>query len=568
MAGSIRLDPNNWYRLEGCILPKSEYNYSSSNMSILNQYDIWYTNVEIRLQNPTSTNYVRGVNYKTRTFAEYGLTNINQIADNFNTVYPQMLSDMSENQGALTYTESFVITESSIICYNDAQENNLTKVIVILKDDYLNPDLTGITAVYDGPTVSMDEEFEYTYLTVTGFFSDGHASRLMPGTFTVTRKSDKKETKAINTIGTNQFTATVKYGDNIFQADFAVIGVKRLIGVSGKYDGPKVALNKSPLKRDFVICAKYSDGSASSVTDWSFLNGSKITENNKGILTIYYLGFTCDISVNYYNTDPTQLKAYYTGPNIEKGKRFSLEHLTVKIYYQDTSNASGNAYWEVLTPGSYTVNTQNIALEGDNIITVTYVTNNNNTLTTTFIIKGFIAKAYIAYITAEYSGPPIPVGKYYNTNKVTVKAYWSNGDISTIKGFNVDKTKITEIGDNIFTAIYKQKTCEFIVIGLSEETTGANNYTPTQVDLKYPEASKINHRYRGPMESIKFDEYNKFVFENINKLFDIYNSLEKTYNTISSDSESLFNISTKVLGTVSIIEDKVSYIKNMKKGEL
>lgn len=568
MAGSIRLDPENWYRLEGCILPTSEYNYSSSNISVLSGYDIWYTNVEIRMQNPTSENYVHGVNYKTRTFSEYGFTTIDEIADNFSTVYPQMLNDMADNEGALTYSEPFVITESSVICFNDAYEMGLTRVIVVLKDDYLNPDLTGITAVYDGPTVAMDEEFEYTYLTVTGIFSDGHTSQLMPGTFTVTRKSDNTETRVINALGTNQFTAIVTYGDNTFQADFAVIGVKRLVGVSATYDGPNVALNKSPLKRDFVVCAEYSDGSASTVTDWSFLNGSKITAANGGVLTIYYLGFTCDVNVMYYNTDPTQLKAYYTGPEVERGKDFSLNYLTVKIYYQNVSDVAGNAYWETLEPGTYTVDTQHIALEGDNIITVTYITNNNTVLTTTFVVKGFIAKAYIAYITAEYDGPPVPVGKYYNTNKVIVKAYWSNGDVSTIKGFNVDKTKITEVGDNTFTAIYKQKTCEFIVIGLAQEDTSTTTYAPTQVDLKYPEATRLNHRYRGPMESLKFDEYNQFVFENINRLFDIYNSLEKTYNNISSDTESLFNTSTKVLGTVSVIEDKASYIEKLRKGEL
>ena len=568
MAGTIRLDPNNWYRLEGCILPTSEYNYSSSNISALSRYDIWYTNVEIRFQNPSSEHYIHGVNYKTRTFSEYGFTTIDEIADNFNTVYAQMLDDMAENQGALTYSEPFIITESSVICYNDAYELGLTKVIVVLKDDYLNSDLTGITATYDGPVVAIDEEFEHTYLTVTGIFSDGHTSQLMPNTFTITRKSDNTETKIINILGTNQFTATVKYGDNTFKTDFAVIGVKRLVGVSAIYDGPNVSLNKTPLKRNFVVCAEYSDGSASTVTDWFFLNGSKVTEHNNGILTIYYLGFTCDVSVGYYRTDPTQLKAYYSGPDIEKGKQFSLDYLTVKIYYQNISSVTGIAYWEVLDPSTYKVDTQNITLEGDNIITVTYVTNNGTILTTTFIVKGFIAKAYIAYITAEYDGPPIQVGKYYNTNKVIVKAYWSNGDISTVKGFNVDKTKIENIGDNIFTALFKQKTCEFIVPGLAKEDTNETNYTPTQIDLKYPEASKINHRYRGPMESLKFNEYNKFVFENINKLFDIYNSLEKTYNTISSDSESLFNTNTKVLGTVSIIEDKVSYIKNIEKGEL
>jgi hypothetical protein len=43
--------------------------------------------------------------------------------------------------------------------------------------------------------------------------------------------------------------------------------------------------------------------------------------------------------------------------------------------------------------------------------------------------------------------------------------------------------------------------------------------------------------------------------------------LEKTYNAISTDSQSLFNTNVEVLGAISIIEDKVSYIKNLMKGE-
>lgn len=549
----VRLDTNNWYRLEGYIVPVDEYNYSTP-ITNLNGLDIWYTNVEVQLQNPSVGNFIHGVNYKTRKFSDYGFKTIEEINANFSATLNTMRAEMENNEGALTYVEPFVVTESTVICFGDSYDSKLSRYVVILKDDYLTANITAITAQYDGPAVAMDETFNYDYLTVTGHFDDGHTSKFMVGTYSVTR-SDGISTNKINKVGSNVFIATVVYGENIWTASFVVPGVKRLVGIQAEYDGPSVAMNKKPKRKNIIVIANYSDGSASTITDWTYLNGDTITENNNGILTIYYQGFECTVEINHYDAYATQIKAFYNGPKVEVGHDFMMSYLTVKIYYQDSTNT--NSYWEELDQAHYTVDKQTILYEKDNIITVTYVTNSGNVLTTNFIVEGFLPEKEILYITAEYSGPPIRKGKTYNPEKVICKAYWNNGNVSLIKDFTVTTTIIDKVGPNKITLNYKEHTCNFIVTGVEAENTTESGYSPTEIDLLYPEATKLNHRRRGPMESEKFDAYNKFVYNNITTLFNIFNDLENQYKQMYNDVSSLQNIGTNTLNTCIIMDKRI-----------
>ena len=314
-------------------------------------------------------------------------------------------------------------------------------------------------------------------------------------------------------------------------------------------------MNKKPKRKNIIVIANYSDGSASTITDWTYLNGDTITENNNGILTIYYQGFECTVEINHYDAYATQIKAFYNGPKVEVGHDFMMSYLTVKIYYQDSTNT--NSYWEELDQAHYTVDKQTILYEKDNIITVTYVTNSGNVLTTNFIVEGFLPEKEILYITAEYSGPPIRKGKTYNPEKVICKAYWNNGNVSLIKDFTVTTTIIDKVGPNEITLNYKEHTCNFIVTGVEAENTTESGYSPTEIDLLYPEATKLNHRRRGPMESEKFDAYNKFVYNNITTLFNIFNDLENQYKQMYNDVSSLQNIGTNTLNTCIIMDKRI-----------
>lgn len=545
----IKIDANNWYKLEGYILPEDEYNFTN-----LDGIDIWYTNVEVQLQNPNINDFIHGVNYKTRKFSDFGLNTIEEINANFNEAFLNIIrEEMAYNEGALTYTEPFTITESSVICFGDAYGATLPYYVVILKDDSITK-ITAIDVKYDGPDVAIGEPFNYDNLIVTGYFSDGHTSRFEKGTYVV-KNYDGKESGIVTKVGANVYTVTIVYGENTWTDSFIVYGVKQLVGIQAEYDGPLVALGKKPKRKNIIVIAKYSDDSVSTVTDWTFKSGT-VTEANNGILTIYYQGFECNVTIGYYETYPSQIKAFYNGPKIEVGNNFSLDYLTVKIYYQDTNNI--NSYWEKLN--YFIVDTQTITHEKDNIINVSYITEDGNILTTNFIVEGVIPEKEIEYLTAEYSGPPIQKGKTYNPEKVICKAHWNDNSVTLIKDFSVSTTIVSEIGINEFTLKHDNQTCTFAITGVDVESTTESNYSPTEIDLLYPEATKINHRRRGPMEHEKFDAYSKFVYNNITELFNIFNDLEKQYKQINSDINNLHNTGTNTLNTCVNIDERLKLL--------
>lgn len=552
----IRVDSKNWYRLEGYVVPTNEYNYSTP-VTNLDGIDIWYTNVELQFQNPTTDDYIHGVNYKIRKFSDYGLNTIEEINANFKDTVEVMREDMAENTGALFYSTPLVITESCVVCYNDALEEYLDRYVIILRDGVLRP-MTTILVKYDGPSVTVGEAFNDEYVTVTGYYDDGNETEIITGNYTILN-SDGDVSNIVSSFGSNVFTVQVNYGENIFTADFVVDGLRKINEIYAEYTGKPVALNKKPKKKDIIVTANYSDGFSSTVTGWTYSDGNTITSANQGILGIYYLGFTCNVTVNHYAATPTQLKAFYNGPKVEVGKSFLLDYLTVKIYYQD--DVAQNSYWETLNSNYYTLDTQTILLEKDNIITVTYTTNNGNVLTTNFIVEGFIPEKEVAYVTAEYVGPPVRLNKSFNPERVVCKAHWNDGTVTNITDFSVDRTFIDAIGANEIKLTYMENSCIFIVTGVEPENTTESSYSPIQVELTYPEMTKLNHRRRGPMESEKYESYNKFVCDSINRLFDIFNELEDSYKKMYSNTNSVQSIETNVLNTCNIIDEKVNVLK-------
>lgn len=551
----VRVDTANWYRLEGYIVPTDEYNYSTP-VTNLNGYDIWYTNVEVQFQNPNVNDFIHGVNYKIRKFSEFGLNTIEDINSKFAETVEAMKQDMIMNEGALFYKEPLVITESCVICFNDALEKNLTRHIVIIKDDNADKHLVALTALYEGEEITVGETFNRDKLTVTGYHKDGYKVEFTPESYKIFN-IDGTETDIVSKFGVNVFIVQVTYGENILTAEFAVTGLREIESIEAEYVGNPVALKKRPKKKDIIVTVKYTDGYSSTVTDWTYSKGNTVTNTNKGILEIYYLGFTCNVNVNYYSATPTQLKAFYNGPRVELNKEFSLEYLTVKIYYEDGKNS----YWETLDSNYYTLDTQKITLERSNIITVTYTTNNGDVLTTNFIVEGFLPEKEISFITAEYVGPPVRLNKSFNPERVICKVHWNDNTVTTVTDFSVNKTYIDILGDNEIILSYRDKTCTFTVKGVEPETTTENSYSPTEIDLMYPEATRINHRRRGPMESEKNDNYNRFVYDNIVNLFYIYNYLEKSFKELYSDINSIYNTGTGTLNACSIINDKIDALK-------
>ena len=559
------LGSNNWYRLEGYVLSKDEYRYSPLPTN-LDDYDIWYTKVEVQFQNPTIANFVHGVSYKVRTFKSYGCNTISDINDEIATILPEIVDENKDNDSAVTYSQAFTISESSVILYGDAHSDTLDKTLIILIDESYNDNLIGISAVYEGPPIPMDEEFNENDVNITGVFSDGHKSRVQSGFF-ITRASDNQETKMINSIGGNLFIATIHTGDesngNTFTANFVVTGTKKLDHISATYEGPSIPIGRSPKKKHIIVIASYTDGSASTVTNWTYSQGNKITSNNNGVLEITYLGKYCNVTINNYATFASQLKAFYHGNRVEVGAHFQESNVTVKICYTDSTGLRTS--WEELRDGDYTFDSTLITMEGSNVFTVSYTTVNNDVLTTNFIVTGFRPQKTIDHLEATYVGPPIRVGKTFNEIKVICKAHYSDGSISEIDNhnFNLSTTLITNIGNNPITLVYEEVETVFNVTGIEAQDTTGSSYSPTDLDLQYPEMTKQNFRRRGPIESEKLSNYNREIYENITKLNDIYSELYERYDYMVHNVSSLSNVGINTLNVCTIIQDRLCNINKI-----
>ena len=560
------LGSNNWYRLEGYVLAKEEYRYSKP-IPNLASYDIWYTKVEVQFQNPTIANFVHGVNYKVRTFKSYGCNTITDINDEIDVVLPEIIDENKDNDSSATYSQAFTISESSVILYGDAHSDTLDKQLIILIDESYNDNLIGISAVYEGPPIPMDEEFSEEDVNITGVFSDGHKSRVQSGFF-ITRAEDGQQTKMINKVGGNLFVATITTGDqgnsNTFTANFVVTGVKKLDHITATYEGPSIAIGKTPKKKHIIVTAVYTDGSASTVTDWTFSQGNKITENNNGVLEITYKGKYCDVTINNYATFASQLKAFYNGNRVEVGAHYQTSNVQVKICYTDSTGL--RTTWEVLQDEEYTIDSTLVAIEGSNVFTVTYVTNNNDVLTTNFVVTGFRSQKAIDHLEAIYTGPPIRVGKTFNEIKVICRAYYNDGSISEINNhnFNLSTTLIENVGDNPITLIFEEIETIFNVPGIEAQDTTGSSYSPTKLDLQYPEMSKVNFRRRGPIESEKLDNYNKDIYENITRLSAIYSELYERFNYMVHNVSNLANVGINTLNVCNNIQDRLCNINKNK----
>lgn len=533
-----------WCTIEGNVIPVSDRQYDPP-LVYIGHNDIFYDNLEIRMTNPHSLS--KGVRYKITYLSDHGFNTINEIDARYADVITMIAGFSEPAEGSTFYTKPFVINESCVIKYCSGDLNVLDQVAIIYVDKYSTAKIASITAQYNGSSVAIGEKFNHEDLVVTAIYTDGETSRVLQGGYTVSSDT-------ISVLGSNVFTVTVPYGNNEFKTNFTVIGIKNLIGIAAKYDGKPIAIGQSPERRSIVVTAKYSDETYSILTDWTFKVNSIVTEENKGILELYHQGFTTAVTIPYYTATPSQLIAFYNGPNVEVGNELIESYVTVKIYY--TSPQGENNRYETLTEG-FEFSTKEITFEGNNIIEVSYDTEIGK-LKTTFSVYGFRPEKKLLYIAADYIGPPVVVGKTFNPVKIICKAFYNDNSSSIIKDFTFLQTTVNKIGANDIVITYKEKNATISIIGISPDSTTESGYVPLSVDLRYPEASMINHRYRGPMESAKFDHYAYYLRDNITELFKIFNDLERQYESMCETITKLNNTGINTLNECTRLTDTIN----------
>lgn len=540
-----------WCRVEGMPIPDLEKEYGTFT-NLPSGQKVFYGTPEIQINNPISI--VNGCVYKIVPLTEFGYSTILEVDANFATLQNQLQTydkTVDTDHGSIYYWEPFTVNESCVIYHADSTKKTFDNVALILIDQHATPEIIAITGSYKGGGVPVGEEFDTKMLELYVIYADGNKARLLDNY--TTDPADKIITVVgSNVVKINYTTPTGK----ALTTTVIVEGIKNLQGVTALYDGPHVGFGNEALRKYFIVVAQYSDGSSATVTDFSFPSGNIVSETNGGVLQIYYKGFYTDVVVPTYAVSTSRLMAYYNGPNVEVGHDFDIKYCKIKIYYASADGLHDR--YEDIDPSLCTFSTTMVDHEGVNQITVQYV-GQAGPVNTVMVVIGIKPETVLTFIEAQYTGPEIVIGKSYSAERVICKAHYSNGSIVQVRNFSLNSNVVQYIGTNEYLVTYKEKdttvTTTITVMGLPKDSTTESGYSPVSLQNNYPEATRLNNRYRGPVEARKHDNVDKMIQENLLALYNIFANIEKNFNKLVESVNGNNSIKVRTLNEVQHIED-------------
>ena len=540
-----------WCRVEGMPIPDLEKEYGTFT-NLPSGQKVFYGTPEIQINNPISI--VNGCVYKIVPLTEFGYNTILEVDANFATLQNKIQTydkTIDTDHGSIYYWEPFTINESCVIYHADSTKKTFDNAALILIDQHATPEIIAITGSYKGGGVPVGEAFDTKMLELYVIYADGNKARLLDNY--TTDPADKIITVVgSNVVKINYTTPTGK----ALTTTVIVEGIKNLQGITALYDGPHVGFGNEALRKYFIVVAQYSDGSSATVTDFSFPSGNIVSETNGGVLQIYYKGFYTDVVVPTYAVSTSRLMAYYNGPNVEVGHDFDIKYCKIKIYYASADGLHDR--YEDIDPSLCTFSTTMVDHEGVNQITVQYV-GQAGPVNTVMVVIGIKPETVLTFIEAQYTGPEIVVGKSYSAERVICKAHYSNGSIVQIRNFSLNSNVVQYVGPNEYIVTYKEKditvTTTVTVMGLPKDSTTESGYSPVSLQNNYPEATRLNNRYRGPAEARKHDNIDNMIQENLLALYNIFANIEQNFNELVESVNGNNSIKVRTLNEVQHIED-------------
>lgn len=546
-----------WCRVEGCKIPDLRKEYGKF-VNLSSTTKVFYGTPEIQIFNALNVN--GGVVYKVVPIREMlGYESIHEIDSNWAGILNYLNSDACDKNidisdapnAANYYYEPFTINESCVIFYDNSdrattEANTFTKREIILVDEIATPEIIAIVGKYTGTPIPVGEKFSIIDLDIMVVYADGNEAMLRQ-VFTV-----DPEDRVIHNVGSNvvNVSYTTPQGKT-FTVAVIITGIKNLVSIKAQYDGPNVGIGQKVLKKYITVIAYYSDDSSSTVTDYTFPSGNIVSEVNAGVIPIYYNGLYTSLTVPTYAVTTSRLIAYYNGPAVEIGYKFNPSYCVIKIYYQ--ANTAMDSHYEDIPYDVCEFSPLIIDHEGINYIDVQY-TGRLGPVKTKMIVTGITPEPKLNFIEAEYTGPDIVVGKTYSPERIICKAHYSNGSVVTVRNFSLNSNIVTLVGINEFVATFKDKDEEkvavFTVIGLEKDDTTESTYSPIYLQNHYPEATRLNNRYRGPAESYKHDEIAEMNHENITMLYRLFHDMEVEFNKAVKIIQDNNSIKAKTLNTI------------------
>lgn len=175
-----------------------------------------------------------------------------------------------------------------------------------------------------------------------------------------------------------------------------------------------------------------------------------------------------ELGVSVYLT-ATSLSAVYNGDDIRVGENYNKSDVEVTVTYHDGST-------KTLTPEEWTASSLIVTKVGnDNSYDAAY-----GGLTANYTVNGILVPTNLV---AVYNGDPVKTGEKYSKGDVEVTVIYHTGLTKNLQPAQWTESglKVTEVGDNGFTASYSTLVAPFKVPGYKEEVSLEAEYTGNDV---------------------------------------------------------------------------------------
>ena len=319
--------------------------------------------------------------------------------------------------------------------------------------------ITGITAIYNGPDIFVGNEYSKDDVTVEIEYGNGEKRVLTSDEWTTDGLLVKYD-------GENRYTAS--YG--AYKAKYSVTGYREK-GIKAIYLGEPIEIGQKYNKNDVTVTIEYTNNTSTVIPTDQWQESSLLVEKlGDNIYTATYNDHETTYEVIGFHNEINAVSIVGTYPeSVLVGSDYEEDKAIIVVTYDDGSTGQISYAKLDIVPASKRVtktgdNTYNIGYRGaEGILTV----------------HGYD----ITELVAVYDGPDIEVGKDYSKSDVTVKLYYTENKqgkaYDEITDFSCDSLTVTKVGENEYTATYKDMTAKYTVNGIAAVNAPAQN-SPAQ----------------------------------------------------------------------------------------
>lgn len=383
------------------------------------------------------------------------------------------------NKDDVEVTVNYYEKPSETVSSNDWSESSLL-VSKVGKNDYLATyeectdtyEVTGldheknIEAIYKGDPVQVGEKYNKDDVEVKVNYYEKDSEIL--------KSKDWKESSldVVNT-GENKYTATYKE----MTSEYTVEGKDDIDKIEARYTGEPVNVKEEYKKEEVEVKVIYKSGNEETLKpeDWkeSSLVVEKVGDNE---YKATYKEFE-DTYVVEGKDHIKDLSATYVGDPVLVSKNYDKNDVkVVASYYEKKPQIIDSVNWKE--------SSLLVQIRGANVYTATY-----DGMTANYNVTGI---DNVKGIDAEYTGEPVPINEEYDKEDVEVKLVYENSDPEVIDtdDWTESSLMVSTVGENKFTATYKEFEDDYTVIGYDD------TITVKSIKGTYPEKVLVGEEFK------------------------------------------------------------------------